>query len=118
MGMENGSPIQGDLENLRDFHKRGIRYITLTHAKVNHISDSSYDDTKAWGGLSPFGEEMVLEMNKLGIMVDVSHVSDGAFYDAIKISKAPMIASHSSLRHFTPNFERNMDDEMVKAISR
>lgn len=117
MGMENGSPIQGDLENLRDFYDRGIRYITLTHAKVNHISDSSYDDNKAWGGLSPFGEEMVLEMNKLGIMVDISHVSDGAFYDAIKISKAPMIASHSSLRHFTPGFERNMDDEMVKQLA-
>jgi len=117
MGMENGSPIQGDLENLRDFYQRGIRYITLTHAKVNHISDSSYDDNKAWGGLSPFGEEMVLEMNKLGIMVDISHVSDGAFYDAIKISKAPMIASHSSLRHFTPDFERNMDDAMVRLLA-
>lgn len=117
MGMENGSPIQGDLKNLEVFHKRGIRYITLTHAKSNHISDSSYDDNKQWDGLSPFGEKVVSEMNRLGIMVDISHVSDAAFYDAVKISKAPMIASHSSLRSFTPNFERNMDDDMVKALA-
>jgi len=117
LGMENGSPIQGDLENLKLFYDRGIRYITLTHSKSNHISDSSYDENKQWDGLSPFGEKMVLEMNRLGIMVDISHVSDAAFYDAIKISKAPMIASHSSLRTFTPGFERNMDDDMVKALA-
>ncbi|MEM7360465.1 MAG: dipeptidase [Pseudomonadota bacterium] len=118
MGMENGSPIRGDLANLKDFYDRGIRYITLTHSKSNHISDSSYDDNKQWGGLSPFGKELVLEMNKMGIMVDISHVSDDAFYDAVKISKAPMIASHSSLRHFTPGFERNMSDDMVKALAK
>lgn len=118
MGMENGSPIQGDLRNLAVFYKRGIRYITLTHAKSNHISDSSYDENKQWDGLSPFGEKVVSEMNRLGIMVDISHVSDAAFYDAVKISKAPMIASHSSLRSFTPNFERNMDDAMVKALAK
>ena len=117
LGMENGSPIQGDLAKLALFHQRGIRYITLTHAKSNHISDSSYDDNKQWDGLSPFGEKMVKEMNRLGIMVDISHVSDAAFYDALKISSAPMIASHSSLRHFTPGFERNMTDEMVKGLA-
>jgi membrane dipeptidase len=117
LGMENGSPIQGDLNKLSEFYNRGIRYITLTHAKSNHISDSSYDDNKQWDGLSPFGEKLVLEMNRLGIMVDISHVSDAAFYDAIKISRAPMIASHSSLRKFTPGWERNMDDTMLKALA-
>ncbi len=117
LGMENGSPINGDLNNLQIFYDRGIRYITLTHAKSNHISDSSYDDNKQWGGLSPFGEKVVREMNRLGIIVDISHVSDEAFFDAVRVSKAPMIASHSSMRTFTPGFERNMSDEMVKALA-
>ncbi|MHA1543666.1 MAG: dipeptidase [Alphaproteobacteria bacterium] len=117
LGMENGSPIAGDLANVEYFFNRGIRYITLTHSLSNHISDSSYDDNKAWGGLSPFGEEVVREMNRLGIMVDISHVSDEAFWDALAISEVPMIASHSSLRFFTPGVERNMSDEMVKALA-
>jgi len=117
LGMENGSPIAGDMETLEHFYNRGIRYITLTHSLSNHISDSSYDENKRWGGLSPFGEEVVAEMNRLGIMVDISHVSDQAFWDALAISKAPMIASHSSVRHFTPGFERNMDDDMIKALA-
>jgi len=117
LGMENGAPINDDLANLTAFHKRGIRYITLTHSKSNAISDSSYDENRQWGGLSPFGEIVLAQMNKLGIMVDVSHVSDAAFYDAIKMSKAPMIASHSSLRTFTPGFERNMDDDMVRTLA-
>jgi len=118
LGMENGSPIQGKLTNLATFYDRGIRYITLTHAKSNHISDSSYDKTRQWGGLSPFGKEVVIEMNRLGIMVDISHVSDEAFYDVINTTKAPVIASHSSLRTFTPGFERNMDDDMLKALAK
>jgi len=117
LGMENGSPIAGDLAKLQHFYERGIRYITLTHAKSNHISDSSYDANRRWGGLSPFGEAVVKEMNRLGIMVDVSHVSDEAFWDALAISEAPLIASHSSLRHFTPDLERNMSDEMLKALA-
>lgn len=117
LGMENGSPIAGDLANLEHFYNRGIRYITLTHSLSNHISDSSYDDNKQWGGLSPFGEEVVREMNRLGIMVDISHVSDEAFWDALAIAGPPMIASHSSLRFFTPGFERNLTDEMVKALA-
>lgn len=116
MGMENGSPIQGDLENLKIFHQRGVRYITLAHSLANHISDSSYDLRRKWKGLSPFGKELVSEMNKIGMMVDISHVSDAAFYQAIEISTAPVIASHSSLRSFTPGFERNMDDDMIKAL--
>ena len=117
MGMENGSPIDGDLANLQHFHNRGIRYITLTHSLSNHISDSSYDENKQWNGLSEFGAEVIHEMNRLGIMVDVSHVSDEAFWQVIELSAVPVIASHSSARHFTPGFERNMDDEMIKALA-
>jgi len=117
MGMENGSPIAGDLENLQHFYDRGIRYITLTHSLSNHISDSSYDDNKRWGGLSEFGVEVVAEMNRLGIMVDISHVSDDAFWDVMDVTKAPAIASHSSARHFTPGWERNMNDEMIRRLA-
>lgn len=113
LGMENGGPIEGDLENLRHFYERGIRYITLTHSKSNHISDSSYDEDKRWQGLSPFGEDLVTAMNQLGVMVDVSHISDEAFYDVMEITKVPVIASHSSARAFTPDWERNMSDEMI-----
>ena len=118
MGMENGSPIQGDLENLKQFHKRGIRYITLAHSQANHISDSSYDIRRKWKGLSPFGKELIGEMNNIGVMVDISHVSDAAFYQVMALSNAPVIASHSSLRSFTPGFERNMDDEMLTALAK
>lgn len=113
-GMENGAPIQGDLSRVQFYHDKGIRYITLTHSKSNHISDSSYDENHQWeGGLSSFGKELIREMNKVGIMVDISHVSDKAFYESIEISEAPVIASHSSLRHFTPGFERNVSDDML-----
>lgn len=117
MGMENGSPVEGDLLNLQHFYNRGIRYITLTHSLSNHISDSSYDDNRQWNGLSAFGAQVVREMNRLGIMVDVSHVSDDAFWQVLEISKAPVIASHSSARHFTPGFERNMSDDMIVALA-
>lgn len=117
LGMENGSPIAGDIANLEYFYNRGIRYITLTHSLSNLISDSSYDENRRWSGLSPFGEEVVREMNRLGIMVDISHVSDEAFWDALAISGPPMIASHSSVRFFTPGFERNLDDDMIKALA-
>ncbi|MBC3765375.1 dipeptidase [Neptunicella marina] len=118
MGMENGTPVEGSLEKLAHFYDRGIRYITLAHSMSNHIADSSYDLRRQWHGLSPFGKELVPEMNRLGIMVDISHVSDDAFYQAVEISKAPVIASHSSLRSFTPGFERNMDDNMIKALAK
>lgn len=117
MGMENGSPLQGSMDNLKLFYERGIRYITLAHSLANHISDSSYDIRRKWKGLSPFGKDLVVEMNNLGIMIDISHVSDDAFYQVIELSKAPVIASHSSLRRFTPGFERNMDDDMLKALA-
>ncbi|MFK7951389.1 MAG: dipeptidase [Ekhidna sp.] len=117
MGMENGAPIEDDINNVKYFYDRGIRYITLTHSKDNQISDSSYDTAYTWNGLSPFGEEVVREMNKWGIMVDISHVTDSAAFDALSITKAPVIASHSSARKFTPGFERNMPDNLIKALA-
>lgn len=116
MGMENGAPIGNDIANVKYFYDRGIRYVTLTHGKDNQICDSSYDTLNTWKGLSPFGEKVVREMNRVGIMVDISHVSDSTFYDVLKITKAPVIASHSSLRYFTPGWQRNMADDMVKAL--
>jgi len=117
MGMENGAGIEDDLANLDHFYKRGIRYITLAHSKSNLISDSSYDDNKQHGGLSPFGEKVVARMMQLGIMIDISHVSDDAFYDVIRLARVPVIASHSSARYFTPGWERNMTDEMIRALA-
>ena len=117
LGMENGAPLEGDLENVAYFYEKGIRYITLTHSRDNLIGDSSYDTTRMHGGLSEFGNEVVREMNRIGIMVDVSHVSDDTFYDVIQVSEAPVIASHSSARYFTPGFERNMDDDMIRTLA-
>jgi len=117
MGMENGSPIDGKLENVGFFRERGISYIGLTHSLSNHLADSSYDEERKWNGLSDFGKEVIMEMNRQGIMVDVSHLSDEAFWDVLAVSKVPVIASHSSCRHFTPGFERNMSDEMIKAMA-
>ncbi len=118
MGMENGAPIGTDISNVIYFFDRGIRYITLTHGKDNQICDSSYDTTYTWNGLSPFGEQVVKEMNRVGIMVDISHVDDSAFYDVMRIAKAPAIASHSSCRFFTPGFRRNMTDDMIKTLAK
>jgi membrane dipeptidase len=116
MGMENGSPIEGDLANLRHFYDRGVRYITLTHSEDNHICDSSYSEKRTWKGLSPFGRELVAAMNEIGMMIDVSHITDDAFFQVMELSRAPVIASHSSLRHFTPDWERNMSDELVELL--
>ena len=118
LGMENGAPIAGDLKNLKHFYDRGVRYITLTHALSNHIADSSYDKARLWQGLSQFGVTLVAAMNRLGVMIDIAHVSDDAFYQVLKVSKVPVIASHSSLRHFTPGMERNVDDDMLKALAK
>jgi membrane dipeptidase len=117
MGMENGAPIEGDLANLHHFFQRGIRYITLAHSSSNHICDSSYDQARPWRGLSPFGRQLVAEMNRLGIMIDVSHISDEAFAQVMELSAVPVIASHSSCRHFTPGFERNMSDAMIRQLA-
>jgi membrane dipeptidase len=117
MGMENGSPIEGDIANVQHFFDRGIRYITLAHGLSNHISDSSYDENKQWDGLSEFGVEVIKEMNRIGIMVDISHVSDAAFWDVMETATAPAIASHSSARHFTPGWERNIADDMIVRLA-
>ena len=117
MGMENGAPLLGDLKNLSYFHALGIRYITLAHAKWNHICDASYDPERHWNGLSPFGKQVIAEMNRLGIIVDISHLTDSAAVQAIRLSRAPVIASHSSCRFFTPGFERNMSDELIVALA-
>jgi membrane dipeptidase len=117
MGIENGAAIEDDLSAVQHFYDRGVRYITLTHSEPNLICDSSYSTERPSGGLSPFGQEVVAEMNRLGMMVDISHVTDDTFFQAMEISKAPMIASHSCCRHFTPGFERNMTDEMITLLA-
>ncbi len=115
MGMENGAPIL-ELSDVQYYYDKGIRYVTLTHSKDNQICDSSYDTTATHGGLSKYGRLVVAEMNKVGIMVDISHVSDKAFYQVMEITKAPVIASHSSCRKFTPGWQRNMSDDMIKKL--
>lgn len=115
MGMENGAPLAYP-EDVEHFADRGIRYVTLTHSKDNQICDSSYDTTRTWGGLSPYGSLILQELIDHKIMIDISHVSDSTFYQVLRRVDVPVIASHSSLRYFTPDFERNMNDEMVKAL--
>jgi membrane dipeptidase len=117
MGMENGAPLL-ELSDVAYFRQRGISYVTLTHGKDNQICDSSYDSTATHKGLSEYGKKIVLEMNRVGIMVDISHVSDDAFYQVMALSKLPAIASHSSCRHFTPTFKRNMSDDMIKLLAK
>ncbi|RMD99914.1 MAG: membrane dipeptidase, partial [Calditrichaeota bacterium] len=116
MGLEGGHGLQNSLEVLRMFYRMGIRYVTLTHSNTNDWADSSTDQPK-WGGLNELGEKIVREMNRIGMMVDISHVSDDTFWDVIRISKAPVIASHSSCRAIA-NMPRNMSDEMIKALAK
>ena len=118
IGIENGYPIGNDLSNISLYYKKGVRYITLVHSSNNDLADSSTDSNgPEHEGLSDFGNEVVKEMNRLGIMVDVSHGSDSLFYDTIALSKAPIIASHSNARKVT-NHERNMTDEMLKLMAK
>lgn len=115
IGLENGYPIGNKLGNVELFYKLGARYITLCHTRNNDICDSSTDSTEH-NGISKFGESVVAEMNRLGMMVDVSHISDKAFYDAIRLSKTPVIASHSCARALCNN-PRNLDDAMLRALA-
>jgi membrane dipeptidase len=117
LGIENGAAIADDLSALAHFYQRGARYITLSHSRNNQICDSSFDRERRWNGLSPFGREVVAEMNRLGIMIDISHVTDETFYQVIELSRAPVIASHSCCRHFTPGFERNISDDIIKLVA-
>ncbi len=117
IGMENGFPIGTDLNRVEEFYKKGVRYITLCHSSNNDICDSSTDRKGAeHNGLSRFGKEVVKEMNRLGMMIDVSHISDKAFYDVIELSSVPVIASHSSVRAIA-HHPRNMTDDMIKALA-
>ena len=117
MGMENGAPIE-TIEDVAHFAGRGIRYVTLTHSRDNQLCDSSYvePEERTWQGLSPLGREVVAEMNRQGVMIDVSHISDDAFWQVMELTTAPVVASHSSCRHFTPGWERNIDDEMIRKV--
>ena len=117
MGLENGAPLM-TLEDISYFYKQGVRYVTLTHGKDNHICDSSYDTTVTWGGLSPYGFEVIKEMNRIGMIIDVSHISDKTFFQVMEVSKAPVLATHSSCRKFTPGWERNMSDEMIAILGK
>lgn len=115
LGMEGGHMINNSLPILRMYAKLGVRYLTLTHSVNTDWADSSGDQPKH-NGLTPFGKEVVRELNRLGVMVDVSHVSDKTFWDALAESKAPLIASHSSVRALSGH-ARNMTDEMIKALA-
>lgn len=117
IGMENGFPLAKDLSRVEEFYKRGVRYITLCHSFHNDICDSSSDGKPAeHNGLSDFGRQVVAEMNRLGMLVDVSHASDKSFFDVVEYSKAPIIASHSSVRAVAQH-NRNMTDEMIKKLA-
>ncbi|MEM6525447.1 MAG: dipeptidase [Bacteroidota bacterium] len=117
IGIENGYPIGNDISNVEEYFNKGVRYITLVHSSNNDLADSATDPNGTeHGGISEFGEEVVKEMNRLGIMVDVSHGNDSVFYDAITMSQAPIIASHSNARAVTDH-RRNMTDEMLKLMA-
>lgn len=117
IGMENGFPLAKDLSRVEEFYKLGVRYITLCHSYHNDICDSSSDSKPAeHNGVSDFGKQVIAEMNRLGMMVDVSHASDKSFFDAVELSKAPIIASHSSVRAVAQH-NRNMTDEMIKKLA-
>jgi membrane dipeptidase len=116
IGIENGYPVGNDLALIKKYYDLGARYITLCHTKNNDICDSSTDSTEHHG-LSQFGEQVVAEMNRVGMMIDVSHVSDESFYDVIALSRAPIIASHSCARALCDN-PRNLDDQMLKKLAK
>jgi membrane dipeptidase len=117
IGVENGFPIGNDLDLIDTFYNKGARYMTLCHTSNNDICDSSTDEKgPEHGGLSDFGEEVVKRMSELGMMIDVSHISDESFYDVLKISKLPVIASHSCARALCDN-PRNLNDDMLEKLA-
>ena len=114
LGMENGLPVQ-TLELLEEFHGLGVSYLTLTHNGDNALADSAAEG-RTWGGLSPYGREVVAMMNRLGMMVDISHASDSTFYDCIRYSRAPIVATHSCCRSICSH-RRNLTDDMLRALA-
>ncbi len=116
LGMANAGPIHKDLSLLRLFHRMGVRYITLTHAGNNEVCDSCATKEKHWNGVSPFGRELIAEMNRLGILVDVAHISDDAFYDVLKYSTRPVVSTHSCCRALC-DVPRNLTDQMIKDLA-
>jgi membrane dipeptidase len=121
MGIEGGHSIENDIRLLRDYYRLGVRYMTLSWSNTNEFADSSGDIDKPnvehHNGLTEGGKQIVLEMNRIGMLVDISHVSDKTFWDTIAVTKAPVIASHSSARALT-NHPRNMTDEMLRAVAK
>ncbi len=118
IGVENGYPMGHDITMLKQFYDKGARYMTLCHSSNNDICDSSTDPKGAeYQGLSPLGEQVVAEMNRLGMMIDVSHVSDSTFYDVVRLSKVPIIASHSGAKAICDH-PRNLTDDMLKALAK
>lgn len=116
LGLENGSAIGDSLDELRRFHEAGVRYVTLCHSGNNQICDSCAPKTKRWNGLSPFGKELVSQMNRLGMLIDVSHISDEAFYDVIRLSTRPVVATHSCCRALADH-PRNLTDDMIRKLA-
>jgi len=121
MGIEGGHSMQNDVRLLREYYRLGIRYMTLSWMNTNDWADSSGDidnlKVRHHNGLTDFGRQVVLEMNRLGMLVDISHVADKTFYDVLAITKAPVIASHSSCRAIA-NHPRNMTDDMLRALAK
>ncbi|MGM9735281.1 MAG: dipeptidase [Candidatus Cryptobacteroides sp.] len=116
VGLENGSPIGESFGKLDDFHEAGVRYVTLCHSADNLICDSCASKTPTWGGLSPFGRRLVQRMNDIGMMIDVSHISDDSFHDVIRYSRMPVVATHSCCRALADH-PRNMTDDMIRALA-
>ena len=114
IGMENGSPIQESLSLLNQFYRMGVRYVTLTHNGDNALADSAAEGRR-WNGLSPFGKQAVVQMNRLGMMIDLSHASDKTFWDCLSVSRAPIVATHSCCRALCSH-RRNLTDEMLQAL--
>lgn len=117
LGVENLAPVGAELSRLEILHRAGVRLATPVHSRPNAYGDSSYSEQRPHGGLSELGRALVLRMNQLGIIVDVSHMSDEALQDTARASTAPVIASHSGVRHFTPGWERNLSDAGIRAIA-
>ena len=121
IGLEGGHAIEDSLDKLREFYRHDVRYMTLTHTNTNNWADSSGDIDKPGvahhNGLTDFGKDVVREMNRLGVMVDISHTADKTFWDALEVSRAPLIASHSNARALA-NVPRNMTDEMIIALAK